>query len=232
MNEYSMLTVYSYAKEYYVFYFPSTHPAYYAADETKRRHELIAHKHKSPIFQRWRSLLKTLNTKLHHLTIMDANSNAPCFYCKMAWNNTSEKQVNAYLSVSLIGPFYSLFIEEKGIYGTKIFVSPDGGYEKEFEQCIALFESSFPEYVFCCGSLIITARFFGLIDYTRQKPMTMFQGLFFDFDFKNDNIAIAGNRRYHDKAILAIQQDIDTNENEINAMKNMLSQSVVDYREI
>ncbi|MCC6459016.1 MAG: hypothetical protein IT260_01005, partial [Saprospiraceae bacterium] len=153
-GKYSPLPVYEAVKNYFLFYFPDFLPVYYSSKEISALHEIISNKDEGLVFEKWKALLVLIKAKYPSFTLQNFKSRRPSHTVKILISANEHTEINVYLSISLLGKFYALFLEEKRQDETIQYISPFGIHETLLEELESLVESIFSEYVFICFSLL------------------------------------------------------------------------------
>ena len=233
------LAIYDAVKNYFLFYFPDYTTQYYFSQEITKLYELLLNKKSHPITIRWNRFIKDIKNKYPAYKAYNLHSNYPSWTMKITIPPPDEEVVdlNAYISISLISPFYVFFIEEKKTDSIRLYVSPYGIYEGLFKQFEKFIEESFHEYVFI-GWHILTKSFFNLVspgvntasreDGRPDKNVSILKGLFFDFEVDQEGFFDqAGDLTYKSENNI-----IEMDRQKLQSMKQLLNDKSVDYQEI
>lgn len=233
------LAVYNAVKNYFLFYFPDYSVQYYYSQEITRLYELLLNKEAHPITSKWEEFIRDFKKKYPDYKIYNLHSNYPSWTIKVIIPSVEEDvtELNAYISISLIGPFYVFFMEEKKIDAVRLYIGPYGVYEDLFKQIEQYIEKIFPEYIFL-NWLMLSKGFFNLIspgintanqsDAQPNKNISVLKALFFDYEVEQEGFFdYAGGITYKSENNI-----LEMNRQKMESMKELFNNRSVEYQEI
>jgi hypothetical protein len=206
----SPLPLYEVVKNYYSFWFNYTNPLYYNFSGTSKLYEKITNKYSTPLYTDWLSFINILKEEYQDWTFLNAEDNRPSYTFKMSKKGSEIGNITIYLSMSILGGFYTQIIVKETDIINKVFVSPELEVSEMFLHIENQFKNSFQNYLFISYSML-RMDFFGLIvkgvnepnreDGLPNKMVTVMEGLFFDFDVFQSNSVCVGDKRYKSEGL-------------------------------
>ncbi len=227
----SILPLYYYIKKYFLFYFPEYSAVYFSSNEIQRLYELVQGKKKRIEYKKWLELLESIKKSLPEVKVYDLESNNPSYTCKVIFPRKEKSNVQVFFSVSLICPFYILFIEDKPrIDERNITFSPRGKFEQLFIKIENKIEEFFPNFDILNWNFA-RANFFNLIvpgfnsskeeDGLPNRSLTVLEGLFFEYDLNWEGFSgYIGDRNYRSSERMEWEVDFEKMEEVRIYLKN------------
>lgn len=201
----SLMPIYEVVKDYYSFWYNYSDPLYYTFSGTLKLYKKIINKTKNPLYARWGIFINLLKNEFNNCIILESKNSSPSYSVKIVQKKNTEETITLYISMNILGSFYTQFIVQETSESKRVYIAPDRETSDLFIKVDDMFKSVFNEYLFVSYSLLRT-DFFGLIvpsinepdeyDGKPTKIATMMDALFFPFDMQEKNVFYIGDKRY------------------------------------
>jgi hypothetical protein len=231
----SPLPLYEVIKDYYSFWFNFNNPFYYNFSGTVKLYEAIKTKKETPRYEKWLKMVESLKNEFKDWAFFNGEDNRPSYTLKIVKIGNDAEQVAVYISMSVIGDFYTQIITVENEEFKKVFVSPCEEVTMLFLSVEKQFKTVFENHLFVSCSML-RMNFFGLIlrgineptsyNGLPNKEATVMKSLFFDFDVLSDAMFI-GDKRYKSEHLTEVYDQTKNDE-----MRELLTYENTSYNEI
>jgi hypothetical protein len=230
----SPIKIYETIKDYYSFWFNHDDFLYYTFSGTIKLYETILSKYDSYSFKKLNDFVSDLKETMPNKKILLIEDNRPSYTLKII--DKFEPDTTIFLSISIIGNFYTLMIEQNSEINNIVYVSPDDKVKLIFNTIESLMKNNYADYEIIPLNML-RMNFFDLVvagfnstnreNGAKDKTVTLMQGLFFDYDLFKEGYWFAGDKRYNSEYF-----SYEIPSSKISQMKNLFLNKKITLKEL